>query len=198
MTNYLTENDLPNEELNKRIAHPLAISELKIGISTGDFICKLANLHKERTFVGVELKTNSSQIAAKRASQIGLTNLFIVNMEAYLFIRDWVVDSVFDVVHIYFPTPFPSSIGLSFRLIDLTFVKEIHRILKPFGALRVVTDHRDYYDQIRGCFKVRDWWAVDWEPLDITPPGYVVGTKQELIYREESHPQVYALRLIRT
>ena len=193
----LTEADLPDRRLTELISDPNTTAELKIGVSTGRFLCEMARFYNDRLFVGIEVKPRASRIAAQRILIQELTNAVVVNIEAHHFIRTWVSDQVFDAVHIYFPTPFPSSIGLPRRLINPAFVADVHRILRPFGTLRVVTDHKEYYEEICGCVKARDWWAQDWQRLELTSPNYFVGTRQEVSYREEGHPQIYALRLLR-
>jgi tRNA G46 methylase TrmB len=126
-----------------------------------------------------------------------LTNALVINIEAHHYIRNWVNDQAFDAVHIYFPTPFPYSIGLQHRLINSRFIADVHRILKPFGILRIVTDDEEYYEEICRCLTAQNWWALDWRPLEVTASNYFVGTPQEILYREERHPQIFAVRLVR-
>lgn len=156
-----------------------------------------SQLLRGEVFRWVELKSSSSRFAAKRLLQRELSNVMVVNMEAHKYVSNWVSDCVFDVVHIYFPTPYPLSIGLPHRLINSSFTTEVHRILKPSGTLRIVTDDKGYYEEICGHLNARHWWAVDWQPLELTVNNYLVGTRQEVVYRETNHPQLYALQLIR-
>jgi tRNA G46 methylase TrmB len=126
-------------------------------------------------------------------------------MEAYEYIseREWVHDCVFNVIHIYFPTPWPWSMeiyhpGLSHRLVCDDFVEEAYRILKPGGVLRFVTDCNDYYEEVCKCFKTTHWWAVDWRPMDLGQgDSYIVGTPCEINIRENKNAEFYQLQLIR-
>jgi len=118
-------------------------------------------------------------------------------MEAHHYIRTWVNDQVFDAVHIYFPTPYPYSIGLPHKLINPPFLADVHRILKPFGILRVVTDIKAYYEEICDGLYSRKWWALDWQRLELTASNYVIGTQQEILHRDDNHPELYAVRLVR-
>lgn len=195
---YLTESDLPDRELNHRLADPLSIVELEIGISVGRFLCQMASVYHNRFFVGVELKPKSSRLAALSASRKSLKNGAIINIEAHNYIRKWVSDSSFEVIHIYFPTPYPSALHLSHRLMSPEFVNDAFRILKPGGVLRIVTDDRDYYDELCGLFSADKWWTVNWQSLGLKiPKGYFVGTGHELTFRRKYNAPIYALQMIR-
>ena len=195
---YLTESDLPDDKLSRQLGDPLSITELEIGISNGRFFCRLASFYRDRFFVGIELKPRSSYLAASHALKKSLKNGVVINIEAYHYISEWVPDSAFNVIHIYFPTPYPSALGLSHRLINPSFVEEAFRILKPWGVLRIVTDDKNYYEEIYGLFDARRWRAVTWQPFGLKFRGnYLVGTKHEMKYRKQKNTQIYALQLIR-
>lgn len=194
---YFTEYDFPSKQIDFRLRNPNSFAELKIGISTGKFLCKIASFYKDRFFVGIEYKPKSSLAAARRIVEKELTNAVVVNMEALQFISRWIPDQSFYVIHIYFPTPTPSRIGLRSRLITQNFVDEAHRILCPWGILRFVTDHSEYYEDACRHFSAKKWWAVDWQNLDVgQATGQLVGTPHEIQYRKENR-NIYSLQLFR-
>lgn len=168
-----------------------------MGVSDGRLLCHMAEHNPHRFFVGVELKRFPSLVAAKRARKQLLQNTIIVNMEANHYMRDWAPDSVFEVIHVYFPTPSPESIGLNERLICASFVEQAHRILKRWGTIRFVTDCREYYLEACSLFDVRRWWAVDWQPVPWpVSSGYFVGSPHEVEYREIERVPIYAVQLV--
>lgn len=195
----LTKNNVPNMDLKKCLSAPFAHNELKIGIDTGIFLCHMADIYRERFFVGIEVKSYQSKIAANRAWYKSLFNVRVVNMEAFEYISsDLVDDCVFSAIHIYFPTPWPRSINLSHRLICPEFVDGSYRILKPGGALRIVTDRKDYYDYACKCFNALQWEFVDWQRIDLgQSEQYLVGTPCEIGLREEGNVDFYPIQMIR-
>src|SRR5436305_13291945 len=106
-----TEKDLPNPQLNAHLMDVSIIAELKIGISTGQFLCYIASHCPHRFFVGIEFKPHTSIRAAKRILRKSLDNVIVINMEATRYITENVEDSTFEAIHIYFPTPYPRAIG---------------------------------------------------------------------------------------
>jgi tRNA (guanine-N7-)-methyltransferase len=47
------------------------------------------------------------------------------------------------------PDPWPKRRHHRRRIVTATFLKLIHRALKPHGMLRIATDHPDYFGQIQ-------------------------------------------------
>ena len=53
-------------------------------------------------------------------------------------------DASFDAVDLFFPDPWPKKRHHKRRLVQVPFVAEIARILRPGGFLHVATDWADY------------------------------------------------------
>jgi tRNA (guanine-N7-)-methyltransferase len=191
---YLSEADLPDIALTSQLSRPALIVELEIGSSVGSFLIPMALKYPERYFVGVELKHPSSHLSALRAARKSLNNGVVINIEAYNYLTKWVPDNAFDVIHIYFPTPFETEEP---RLFTAEFVAELFRVLKSWGTLRLVTDHKEYYEQICQLFATKRWWSIGWTPvgLDI-PNGFHVGTGHEMTFRRDG-AEIYTLQMIR-
>jgi len=100
-------------------------------------------------------------------------------------------------VHIYFPTPYPQSIGLTNRLVNRAFLEQVYRILVSGGSLRIVTDHEEYFSGICDSLRTRPWWYVDWfSPLPYkTPKGFVIDTPSESRYKTDS--EVFNLQVVK-
>lgn len=119
--------------------------ELEIGFGNGDYIFGLANNKKNVDFVGIEYNPKYFLKGLKKAIKYGGKNLFLAKSEAKSFIYHVIPDNFFDAVHINFPDPWPKKRHIERRLIDMPFVEEIKRILKPFGKLYVATDFFEYF-----------------------------------------------------
>jgi tRNA G46 methylase TrmB len=141
-------------------------TEVDIGCGDGDLLVRLAAQHPRTHFIGVELAWGHAQRAASRAVTRGLQNVTVVNGEAAAYIDSLPGQSV-GALHIYFPTPFPVSIGLSTRLFDERFAWCAYRVLQAGGILRLLTDHGEYHrDVVRALYLSRvPWRATEWLPV---------------------------------
>ena len=193
----LVNGDVSSEKLLKIICNGFVESELKIGIDTGRALCRIASHIPQNFFVGVEVKEDKSAVAAERVSTHQLANVCIVNMEAHTFLRRLNINEYFRAVHLYFPTPWPRSIGLRNRLISMDFIDDLYRILQPGGVIRILTDHKDYYQHACRLFDAERWWAVEWSQVKSGQrKNYYVGTPCEIHYVNQGK-EIFALQLFR-
>ena len=85
-------------------------------------------------------------------------------------------DASFDAVDLFFPDPWPKKRHHKRRLVQVPFVTEIARILKPGGFLHVATDWADYARHTREVLgesaqlKAVDAADLREEPLAARPP----------------------------
>lgn len=137
--------------------------EIDIGCGGGDLLVRLAAHHPCTHFIGVELASGLAHRAASRAVTHRLRNVTVINGEAAAYIDSLPEQSVC-ALHIYFPTPYPGSIGLPTRLFDERFVWRAYRVLQAGGILRLLTDHEGYHrDVARALRRSSDpWRATDW------------------------------------
>ena len=61
-------------------------------------------------------------------------------------------DGIIDVLHLYFPDPWPKPRHHKRRMVSDRFLGDVHRVLRPGGELRVVTDHADYWSWMEEHF----------------------------------------------
>ncbi|HVF41931.1 MAG TPA: hypothetical protein VM936_02915 [Pyrinomonadaceae bacterium] len=193
----MTEQSLRDGALKNWLVDPLSDLEIEVGSSVGHFICRLAKFNKSTRFIGVDLNRHSCEVAAQRIASSELTNVRILNMEAHGFIAGNVLTNSIRAVHIYFPTPNPQTIGLDRRLINQDFLAEVYRVLMSGGALRIVTDHNDYFKEI--CLNLRrlPWWDVDWSlPAPLKErEGSVISTPAERTFGAKS--KIHKLQVLK-
>lgn len=123
-------------ELLGRAAHYDEL-HLKIGIDTGVFFCELARLHPSNFYLGIEVRRVAVKVAHERAKD--LHNTVVLHADAEPFTSAWPFNATFDTIHIYHPTPDPRTVGLRHPLLNRNFVADCARILRAWGALRLVT-----------------------------------------------------------
>jgi tRNA (guanine-N7-)-methyltransferase len=167
--------------------HPL---ELEIGAGKGTFILAIAQAKPEHNFIGIEYAKAYADFAADRLRRHQMANARIVSAEASWWVRCHVPDGALEAIHIYFPDPWPKTRHHKRRLIQLPFLKEVHRVLKPGGILRLVTDHADYFAHMQATLAAQS----DLEVIPFTSPvplkadapeGSIVGTNFERKYIAE-------------
>lgn len=175
--------------------------ELLLGIDTGTILAKLASRRPSDLFIGVEVKNEKCLAATLRLRRFNANNAIVVNMEAQQFVSEALQDGIADAIHAYFPTPSPWFLGidhpnLKCRLVNRNSVREWRRVLRLMGTANLITDVRDYFDEMAAAFPSTGWQQLEWRPIDqITPKGMLVGTPTERGLRKRGCTRFHALRM---
>lgn len=172
-------------------ARPL---EIEVGSGKGTFLVQQAEVQPGTNFLGIEYAHEYWAYAADRVRRHGLANVRVLFGDAGEFLRWRVGDGVADVVHLYFPDPWPKSRHHKRRMLSDRFLEDVARVLKPGGTLRVVTDHEGYWEWMEAHFA--RWTGVEgavYAREGFARPasageGEVVGTNFERKYRREGRP----------
>jgi tRNA (guanine-N7-)-methyltransferase len=121
-------------------ARPL---EIDVGCHKGRFLVEMARLYPERNFLGIERQRERVEKTRKKIETLGLTNAGVVCAEGLETLKG-LPGSCADHIHVLFPDPWPKRRHHNRRLVQAAFLDAAHRILKPGGLLRLVTDDGDY------------------------------------------------------
>ncbi|MCA8912157.1 MAG: tRNA (guanosine(46)-N7)-methyltransferase TrmB [Planctomycetes bacterium] len=157
--------------------------ELELGIGKGRFLIQSAEAHPERNWVGVEWASRYYRMVAERAAKRGLHNLRVLRDDAGKVVRDNVGDAAVDVLHVYFPDPWPKARHLKRRLVQAPFAREAARILKDGGSVQLATDHEDYAVQMEEVFNADPDFEQTFRAVgDEAPEGV---TNWEVKFRRE-------------
>ncbi len=167
--------------------HPV---ELEIGAGKGTFLLGIAQALPDHNYIGIEWARAYAEFAADRLRRHQTVNTRMVHGEAAWWVRCHIPDGSLVAVHVYFPDPWPKTRHHKRRLIQLPFLKEVHRILVPGGKLRLVTDHADYFAHMQETLAAQtDLQVVPFEsPVALkpgAPEGSIVGTNFERKYIAE-------------
>ena len=167
--------------------HPV---ELEIGSGKGTFLLAIAQAKPEHNYIGIEWAKQYAEFAADRFRRHNLANARIVYGDASWWVRCHVPDNALTAIHIYFPDPWPKTRHHKRRIIQLPFLKEVHRMLIPGGILRLVTDHADYFAHMEETLKAQsDLTVIPFtSPVPLkpdAPEGSIVGTNFERKYIAE-------------
>ena len=158
--------------------HPV---ELEIGMGKGTFLTEQAKTRPETNFFGIEYARWFWRYASDRLRRNNCLNARTVRAEAGYFLREFVPNESLAAVHIYFPDPWPKKRHHKRRLIQPAFLTEVFRVLKAQGRVRIVTDHAEYFQQIRDVVKGSALTEVESDAGE----GEIVGTNFERKYRRE-------------
>jgi tRNA (guanine-N7-)-methyltransferase len=167
--------------------HPV---ELEIGAGKGTFLLGIAQALPDHNYIGIEYARAYAEFAADRLRRHQTANAHMVPSEATWWVRCHIPDASLTAVHVYFPDPWPKTRHHKRRLIQLPFLKEVHRILVPGGKLRLVTDHAEYFVHMQQTLAAQsDLRVVPFEsPVPLkpdAPEGSIVGTNFERKYIAE-------------
>lgn len=154
--------------------------ELEIGSGRGTLLCELARSLPSRKFIGVDINREVHEFSMKLLARKKLTNIVFVHAEAREFLSDRVPSNRIDSLHIYFPTP-PAMAPEQRRIIlDRDFALQAHRVLRPGGDIRLLTDREECLQRVHRSFVPCDFWVREWAELPLSlPPGYLANTEWE-------------------
>lgn len=116
---------------------------LEIGFGGGEHLAAQARLHPERGYFGVEPFLNGVAKLLGEIEADGLDNIRLLRGDA----RDVLAalpDSCLAGVFLLYPDPWPKRRQRKRRIVDMAFLGEVARVLRPGGELRFATDIDDY------------------------------------------------------
>lgn len=163
--------------------HPI---ELEIGVGKGRFLLASAAARPEAGFVGIEYAAWYHRLVVHRAARRGLGNLRLLAGDARELVERHLVDRAVDVVHVYFPDPWPKRRQRKRRLLSPPFVRVLARKLRGPGAeVRFVTDHLDYFEDASLAFATEPRFVAVEPETELEDGGI---TSYEIKYRREGRP----------
>ena len=121
---------------------------LEIGFGMGDSTATIAQAHPEINYLALEVHTPGVGNLLKLIDAQQLENIRIMQHDAVEVLRDMIVDSMLDGVHIFFPDPWHKARHNKRRLIQAPFIAQLVQKLKPGGYIHVATDWQDYAEQV--------------------------------------------------
>lgn len=136
---------------------------VEVGAGTGLFLVELAALHPERTYIALDVKADRLQKGARRALELGLTNIFFVRARADQLLEVVKPGSVTDI-WLTFSDPFPRKRDAKRRLTYTTYLdiyKKAH--VSKNARLLLKTDDHALFD-----WSLEQLVANKWFPTELT------------------------------
>lgn len=162
--------------------------ELEIGAGDGSFLVQYTALHPEHNFFGIERLLGRLKKIDRKGRRMGLTNLRAMRIEAAYFVEYLLPAHSTDIIHIYFPDPWPKKKHRKNRLINERFTELAHRALKDRGIVYMRTDDADYHEQMVTVFDANKKFERIETPAELS----AVKTDFERGFNAEGIPTRYA------
>jgi tRNA (guanine-N7-)-methyltransferase len=161
---------------------------LEIGSGKGRFLISSAIEQPDVNFMGIEKSLHYHRVINERVEKRHLTNVRLINHDAFLVIRDMLPDESIREIHIYFPDPWPRKREQKRRIIRPEVLEEFRRVLVEGGGGIYVTDHREYFEAAAPLVE-----ATFRSERRIPQPEDSPRTNYEAKYREEGRA-IYEIR----
>lgn len=110
----------------------------------GAWIAAKAKEQPQYNWVAVELKFDRVRKIWSKIKNFELPNLLAVCGEGYRITQHYIPNASVFAVFINFPDPWPKKRHAKHRIVQASFIEQIHRILQPGGVLTMVTDDSSY------------------------------------------------------
>jgi tRNA (guanine-N7-)-methyltransferase len=117
---------------------------LEIGFGMGETTAAIAQENPDNDYLGVEVHTPGVGSLLHRITQLGLTNVRVIQHDAMEVVERMLAPATLDGVHVFFPDPWPKKRHHKRRLIRPAFVALLASRLKPGAYLHVATDWQEY------------------------------------------------------
>lgn len=122
--------------------HPLV---LELGCGRGEYTIGLAEHHREKNFIGVDIKGNRIWTGAKHALDTQLHNVAFLRTRID-FIEHCFAPQEVSEIWITFPDPQPQKTRARKRLTHPMFLSRYKNILAPEGLVNLKTDSTSLYE----------------------------------------------------
>jgi tRNA (guanine-N7-)-methyltransferase len=126
--------------------------EVELGSGDGSFIVEWARRHPEKNFLAVERLLGRLRKVDRKGQRAGLTNLRAIRIEAAYCLEYLLPAESVNVLHVYFPDPWPKRKHRRHRLVNEHFTEVAKQVLAPGGVIYLRTDDADYFAQITAVF----------------------------------------------
>lgn len=156
---------------------------LEIGSGKGRFLISSAIEQPDVNFIGIEKSLHYYRVINERVKKRHLTNVRLVNHDAFLVVRDMLPDTSIREIHVYFPDPWPRKRDQKRRIIRPEALEQFRRVLVDGGSGIYVTDHREYFEVAAPLIE-----AAFRSERRIPQPEDPPRTNYEAKYREEGRP----------
>lgn len=139
--------------VRERVFPRQSLCMLEIGFGAGEALLDFAQHHPEYDCLGIEVHRPGVGHLLLRAQAAGLTNLRVACHDAVEVLEQHLAAESIDLIHVFFPDPWPKKRHHKRRLLQPPFVALLARALRAGGVLRVATDWQPYAEHIHAVLR---------------------------------------------
>ena len=121
---------------------------LEIGFGMGEGLAEIAAANSENDYLGVEVHTPGVGALLKQVGERGLTNVRVIQHDAFEVLTHMLAPGSLAGIHIFFPDPWHKTRHHKRRLIQPPLVKLLASRLQPGGYIHLATDWENYAEQM--------------------------------------------------
>ena len=118
---------------------------VEVGCGKGKFTVETAQANPDVLMIGVERCREAMVMAMEKARDMGLTNVYFVDMDVAL-MEGCFESGEIDRLFINFPDPWPRSKQAKRRLTYRTFLRLYSRVIKDGGEIHFKTDNAKLFE----------------------------------------------------
>ncbi|HEX9161802.1 MAG TPA: tRNA (guanosine(46)-N7)-methyltransferase TrmB, partial [Thermoanaerobaculia bacterium] len=156
---------------------------VEIGSGKGRFLIGSATERPDRNFIGIEKSLHYHRVIRDRVTKRNLTNVRLINHDAFPVLQKMFAGASVAEVHVYFPDPWPRKREQKRRIMRAEVLAEIRRVFVDGGSGIYVTDHREYFEAAAPL--IAEYFQSE---TRIPGPDDPPRTNYEAKYRAEGRP----------
>lgn len=122
--------------------------EVELGFGKGRHLLRRAAELADHRYLGLEVASKYYRMVRERAARRSLDNVVLIRGEAEYLLATALPSRFVEVLHVYFPDPWPKSRHHRRRFLDAGSVDLVVGLLRPGGRMCFATDHLDYGEEV--------------------------------------------------
>lgn len=152
---------------------------LEIGFGNGDSLAEMAKAAPERDFIGIEVHRPGVGRLLHLVNEYKLTNVRVINDDAVEVLKNRIPKHSLDRIQLFFPDPWHKKKHNKRRIVQETFLQQVHPLLKSEGIFHLATDWEPYAEHMSDIMEA----SPNFQSISNTPfserPEYRPLTKFE-------------------
>jgi tRNA (guanine-N7-)-methyltransferase len=133
---------------------------LEIGCGNGHFLAAYAAAHPDQLCIGLDLRLERLEKAARKRDRASLGNLRFLRCDALDFLHELPAGARLHDIYMLFPDPWPKKRHHKNRLFKAALLDELAARAGPGSRLFFRTDYRPYYDEAEQVVAAHPAWHL--------------------------------------
>ena len=127
---------------------------LDIGTGYGETSIYFSSKYKNYKVITCEKYINGNIHLIEKIKKLKIKNIYVNDCNVHQILDNYKENKYFNLILIFFPDPWPKKKHIGRRLIDVNFLKKIHRYLKENGKVIIATDSTSYTKDMISYFYI--------------------------------------------